>query len=139
MCTPRVGKLAGRGRVGPVYDAGEFRAVSFEDIQAVCSYANAHVYVRVGSELRHYSRGAPMGEPSSCAQANGVALHAEQEFKTRRERDHKDGARIATLGFVDDMHYRFAYDKQDRVWCKAEALQMAREAENTYPAPLALE
>ena len=139
VCTPKLGPLRGHGRVGPVYDSETCRAVSFDDIGAVCAYVNAHVYVRVGSELRHYTRGAPMGEPGSCAQANGVALDAEQEFKAQRERDHSDSGRICTLGFVDDMHFRFAYDVRGRAWSKASAERMAEMAETTYPAPLTLE
>ena len=80
-----------------------------------------------------------MGEPGSCAQANGVALDAEQEFKAQRERDHSDSGRICTLGFVDDMHFRFAYDVRGRAWSKASAERMAVMAETTYPAPLTLE
>ena len=139
VCVPKIGKLAGRGRIGPVYDASEFRAVSFDDIRAVCNHVNTHVYVRVGSELRHYLRGAPMGEPGSCAQANGVGLHAEQQFLAERQRCQGDGARVATLGFVDDMHFRFAFDRRGKVWSKASAVQMAVEAEGLYPAPLELE
>ena len=139
VCVPKTGKLAGRGRVGPVYDAGEFRAVSFDDIRDVCSHVNTHVYVRVGCELRHYRRGAPMGEPGSCAQANGVALHAEQQFVAQRDGCQGDGARVATLGFVDDMHFRFAFDRRGKLWSKESALELAAAAETLYPAPLELE
>ena len=137
--TPKTGKLTGRGCIGPVYDPDEFRAVSFNDIRDVCSYVNEHVYVRVGSELRHYLRGAPMGEPGSCAQANGVALHAEQQFVAERQKCPGDGARVATLGFVDDMHFRFAFDRKGKVWTRASAVQLAEAAETMYPAPLELE
>ena len=139
VCTPKVGPLRGHGRIGPVYDKETFRAVSFDDVSAVCDWVNAHVYVRVGSELRHYTRGAPMGEPGSCAQANGVAMHAEQMFLARRERDHGDGVRICTLGFVDDMHFRFAYDVRGRIWSRESAEEMAAEAVGLYPPPLSLE
>ena len=139
VCTPKMGRLRGRGRVGPVYDSEEYRPVSFDDIRAVCSWVNEHVYVRVGSELRHYLRGAPMGEPGSCAQANGVALHAEQSYLAQREKEHGDGARVATLGFVDDMQFRFAYDRRGHVWSQASAVRMAAEADAVYPAPLSLE
>ena len=139
VCTPKQGPLRGRGRIGPVYDSEDYRPVSFDDIRDVCSWVNSHVYVRVGSELRHYLRGAPMGEPGSCAQANGVALHAEQSFLDQRERKCGDGARVATLGFVDDMQFRFAYDKRGLVWSQESAEQMAAEADAVYPAPLELE
>ena len=136
---PKLGPLRGHGRVGPVYDSETARAVSFTDIGNVCAHVNAHVYVRVGSELRHYTRGAPMGEPSSCAQANAVAMHAEQTNLDERERDHGDGCRIRTLGFVDDMHFRFAYDTRNRAWTKASAEEMVKAAETLYPSPLTLE
>ena len=139
VCVPKTGPLRGHGRVGPVYDKEMFRAVSFADIGDVCAHVNAHVYVRVGAELRHYTRGAPMGEPSSCAQANAVAMNAEQNYLTQRERDHEDGSRVRTLGFVDDMHFRFAYDTQGRIWTKESAQEMSRTAETLYPAPLTLE
>ena len=48
-----------------------------------------------------------MGEPGSCAQANGVCLHAEQTYHVERERAFGDSARIASSGFVDDLHTRF--------------------------------
>ena len=80
VCVPKIGRLRDRGRVGPTYDDEEFRQVSFGQIRDVAAWLNTHVYVRVGSELRQYTRGAPMGEPGSCSQANGVTLDAEQTY-----------------------------------------------------------
>ena len=73
----------------------------------MCAYINRQTYVKVGSEIRHACMGAPMGEPGSCAQANGVCLHAEQTYHVERERAFGDSARIASSGFVDDLHTRF--------------------------------
>jgi hypothetical protein len=93
-----------------------------------------------------------MGEPASefcvprqiclgtqCAQANSVCLDAEQTYMTNRERVRGDSARIASVGFVDDMHFRFAYDRQDLLWTRQEAEDMLVESRTIYPAPLVLE
>ena len=139
MAVPKTGKLKGRSSVGPVYDHDEARAVSFGQVKDVCNYCNKNVFVRVGSELRKYLRGAPMGEPGSCASANGVCVHAEQTWLTAREKQFKDSARVCTIGFVDDIHFRFAYDVKGRVWPKSEAVEMCKQIHSVYPAPLALE
>ena len=80
-----------------------------------------------------------MGEPGSCASANGVCVHAEQTWLTAREKQFKDSARVCTIGFVDDIHFRFAYDVKGRVWPKSEAVEMCKQIHSVYPAPLALE
>ena len=139
MAVPKTGKLKGRSSVGPVYNHEEERAVSFNTVKDVSNHCNENVYVRVGSELRKYVRGAPMGEPGSCASANGVCLDAEQTWVEQREQNHKDSARVCTIGFVDDIQFRFAYDVQGRVWPKAEAVEMCKQVHGVYPPPLALE
>ena len=139
MAVPKVGKLKGRSSVGPAYDPDEARFVTFQQVKDVSNFCNRNVYVRVGSELRKYTRGAPMGEPGSCASANGVCLSAEQAFRDRREQECGDSARISTIGFVDDIQFRFAYDVQGRVWPRAEAEQMCAQVHDVYPPPLSLE
>ena len=79
-----------------------------------------------------------MGEPG-CAQANSVCLDAEQRFHVARESAYGDSARIATLGFVDDMLFRYAYDRAGRVWTRAEAVEMLEQSRTMFPAPLSLE
>ena len=138
VCVPKMGRLRDRGRVGPTYDNEEFRQVSFGQIRDVAAWLNTHVYVRVGSELRQYTRGAPMGEPGSCSQANGVTLDAEQTYLEKNVKE-CDEARVATLGFVDDMHFRFFYDVRGRVWPRADAVRMCEEMRTLYPPPLSLE
>ena len=139
MAVPKVGKLKGRSSVGPVYNAEEERAVSFQMVKDVSNYCNNNVFVRVGSELRKYVRGAPMGEPGSCSSANGVCIHGEQTWLAQRELQYGDSARVDTIGFVDDIQFRFAYDVQGRVWPKSEALEMCKQVHNVYPPPLSLE
>ena len=80
-----------------------------------------------------------MGEPASCAQANSVCLHAEQTHWARRQAAFGDSARIDSFGFVDDMHFRFAFDPLGRVWPKHEALELLAEMLVVYPPPLVLE
>ena len=125
--------------MGPVYDKDEARAVSFQMVKDICNHCNKNVHVRVGSELRKYFRGAPMGEPGSCASANGVCLDAEETWLAQREQQYSDSARICTIGFVDDIQFRFAYDVQGRVWPKAEAVEMCQQIHSVYPPPLSLE
>ena len=139
MAVPKIGKLKGRSRVGPVYDKDEGRFVTFQKVKDVSNFCNTNVHVMVGSELRKYTRGAPMGEPSSCASANGVCLDAEQTYRSKREEQYGDSARISTIGFVDDIQFRFAYDVKGRVWPKAEAVEMCSQVHEVYPPPLSLE
>lgn len=73
------------------------------------------------------------------ADGGRVALHAEQKFVTQRDECQGDGARVATLGFVDDMHFRFAFDRCGKLWTKTSAMELAVAAECIYPAPLELE
>ena len=139
VAVPRVGKLKGRAYIGVPGDPEDFHTVSFADVQEISAYLTRNVHVRVGSELRRYLRGAPMGEPGSCAQANGVSLDGEQTYFETRKKNHGDAERIATLGFVDDIHFRFGYDRRGRTWTKASAEKMLREVHDIYPPPLALE
>ena len=83
--------------------------------------------------------GAPMGEPASCAQALSVCLHAEQSFHTTRETAEGDSARDASLGFVDDMQFRYGYELSDRVWTRASARELLEQSRAIYPPPLELE
>ena len=83
--------------------------------------------------------GTPMGEPASCGQANGVCLDAEQTFVEQRAVNVGDDARVCTVGFMDDINFRFMYDLEGRVWTKTTAEQMLRECESLYPLPLSLE
>ena len=68
-----------------------------------------------------------------------MCLHAEQTYHVERERVFGDSARIASSGFVDDLHTRFAYDPLGRVWPRVEAEAMTTEMSVLYPPPLALE
>ena len=103
------------------------------------AFINANTYVRVGTEMRHMQRGAPMGEPASCAQANAVCMHAEQQFHRARERECGDSARIASLAFVDDLQPRVGYDMDDRVWTRRDAEALLDDIRGMYPPPLSLE
>ena len=79
------------------------------------------------------------GSSWGCAQANSVCMDAEQRFHVERERSHGDSARIATLGFVDDLFFAYAYDRAGRVWTKAEAQALLASSNSMFPAPLELE
>ena len=68
-----------------------------------------------------------------------MCLDAEQRFHVQRELVGGDSARIASLGFVDDLFYRYGHDPKGRVWPRAEAVKMLRESRSMYPAPLTLE
>ena len=103
------------------------------------AFINENTYVRVGNEMRHMRRGAPMGEPASCAQANAVCMHAEQRFHRARERECGDSARIASLAFVDDLQPRVGYDMDDCVWTRQEAEALLDDIRGMYPPPLSLE
>lgn len=83
--------------------------------------------------------GTPMGEPASCAQANSVCMDAEQRFMTERERVAGDSARVATVGFVDDIFPKYAYDREGRIWPRREAEELLAATRSMYPAPLSLE
>jgi hypothetical protein len=83
--------------------------------------------------------GTPMGEPASCAQANAVCQDAEQIAHIQRESACGDSERIANLGFVDDMLYKFAYDRADRGWTRQQANELLEAATSMFPAPLSLE
>ncbi len=68
-----------------------------------------------------------------------MCLHAEQLFHVAREREAGDSARIGSLGFVDDLQYKYGYDLQDRAWTKQEALDLLESSRTMYPPPLELE
>ena len=105
----------------------------------MCEYITLNTYVRIGPELRHMLVGTPMGEPASCAQANAVCQDAEQIAHIQRESACGDSERIANLGFVDDMLYKFAYDRADRGWTRQQANELLEAATSMFPAPLSLE
>jgi hypothetical protein len=112
----------------------------------VCEYITLNTYVRIGPELRHMLVGTPMGEPgqclctlATCAQANAVCQDAEQIAHIQRESACGDSERIANLGFVDDMLYKFAYDRADRGWTRQQANELLEAATSMFPAPLSLE
>ena len=105
----------------------------------MCEYITLNTYVRIGPELRHMLVGTPMGEPASCAQANAVCQDAEQIAHIQRESACGDSECIANLGFVDDMLYKFAFDRADRGWTRQQANELLEAATSMFPAPLSLE
>ena len=120
-------------RAGKAYD-DEHVTVMLSDILEINAYSNRRSIMRVGNEIRRYFKGTPMGEQSSCAKANGVALDAELSADEARERTHGDSQRNLSLAYVDDVHVRIAYSPTgQRGW----DLQSARSyILQCYPAPL---
>jgi hypothetical protein len=139
ITVPKMGKLSCGARVGPAYDDETMVSITLDTIQQVCAFVIRNTYVRVGDELRKMLMGTPMGEPGSCAQANGVCLDAEQSFVESRELTVGDSERVCTVGFMDDLHFRLMYDLKGILWTKESAEAMMRECESLYPAPLSLE
>ena len=74
-----------------------------------------------------------------CAQALSVCVQAEQLFHTQRESEVGDSARIASLGFVDDLQFKYAYELSDRGWTRAAARAMLEQSRTLFPPPLTLE
>ena len=80
--------------------------------------------------------GTPMGEPGSCAKANGVCLDDELNADAEREKRYGDSERNLSLAFVDDKHIRVAYDNV--LWSR-ESAQEYLEVLRNYSAPLVME
>ena len=122
--------------LGPAYNLEEQVEIRFEDMIEICDYSNDRSFLRVGKEIRRYVMGTPMGEPGSCAKANGVCLDDELNADAEREIRYGDSERNLSLAFVDDKHIRVAYD--DILWSR-ESAQEYLEVLRNYSAPLVME
>ena len=124
-------------RLGPSYDEDEFVTIPISTLLELGAYTSRRSIIQIGSELRHYRLGTPMGHQESCAKANGVALDAELRFAESRD----DSARDLSASFVDDMFVRVAYAKDDpsHPWTRASALEYARGLTSCFPEPLRME
>ena len=122
--------------LGPAYNLEEQVEIRFSDMIDICDYSNDRSIMRIGKQIRQYVMGTPMGEPGSCAKANGVCLDDELNADAEREKQFGDSERNVSLAFVDDKHIRVAYD--DILWSK-ESAQEYLEGLRTYSAPLKME
>lgn len=126
-------------RLGPAYNPDEFVEVPFGVITELGAYTSRRSIMRVGSEVRHYKIGTPMGHQMSCAKANTVCLDAELTHDEERERIYGDSERNLSLSFVDDSHLKVAYHKGgEGGWTRESASEYADQI-LTYPAPLEME
>eukprot|EP01050_Picozoa_sp_SAG11_P019662 SAG11_NODE_3172_length_2635_cov_2.232650_3_plen_115_part_00 len=93
--------------------------------------------MKVGKQVRHYHIGTPMGEPGSCAKANGLCLDDELRVDAEREAAWGGGysERNCSLAFVDDKHVRVAYD--DIPWTQDSAEEYVT-ALKQYSDPLTM-
>ena len=118
--------------------------IKFDDIIQVNVYAfaNENSYMFVGTQLRKYRVGIPMGDPLSCAKANGTCLHAEMTCDNNREKRVGDSERNLTLCFMDDLFIKVAYDAEEHdgeQWTEASAEDFKEELKKCYPKRLVLE
>ena len=139
ICMPRQGRRVQGARVGKAYDP-EFVTVSIQDILDICVYSNTRSIMYVGTELRQYFQGIPMGEQGSCAKANGVALDAELRCDAQREATHGDSERNLSLDYVDDAHNNVVYSETGAMgWTRDSALEYCADIRGCYPHPLFME
>ena len=115
--------------------------INFDDIVQVNEFANESSYMFVGKEIRKYRLGIPMGDPLSCAKANGTCLHAEMTCDKAREERRGDAQRNLTLCYMDDLFMKVAYEvgDGDEEWTEKEADEYLEELKQCYPARLVLE
>ena len=116
--------------------------VTFNDIRQVNAFANENSYMYVGKQLRKYRVGIPMGDPLSCAKANGTCLHAEMKCDTTREERVGDAERNLTLCFMDDLFIKVVYEvdgSREGGWTEASAEEYKEELKKCYPERLVLE
>jgi hypothetical protein len=140
ICMPRKNTKLQDCRPGSSYDEEEFVTITVQDIVDICVYSNSRSIMFVGTELRQYFQGIPMGEQGSCAKANGVALDAELQCDVDRARTHGDSERNLSLQYVDDAHNRVAWsDNPELGWSRESAVAYAASIRECYPAPLFME
>ena len=116
--------------------------IKFDDIVAVNDFANKNSFMYVGGQLRQYRLGIPMGDPLSCAKANGTCLDAEMRCDDRRAAVHGDAERNLTLCFMDDLFMKVAYDPEAEgagEWTEASADEYIEQIKACYPKRLVLE
>ena len=136
ICVPRSGATMASCRAGRATDEDHV-TVLISDIADINAYSNSRSIMHVGTEMRRYFKGTPMGEQSSCAKANGVGLDAELTFDEQRQASHGDAARNMSLAYVDDAHVRIAYYEDGRAgWSEESARDYARGLMGCYPSPL---
>ena len=132
-----------------VFDDSDHVEITFEDIIDVNTFAEEHSYMFVGTQLRKYKLGVPMGDPLSCAAALSCTLAAEMSADSTRQTRCGDADRNLSLCFMDDLFFKVAYEsakacaeqtRQGRdAWTKASARQYIAELMSCYPKPLELE
>ena len=116
--------------------------INFDDIRQVNAFANENSYMFVGKQLRKYRVGIPMGDPLSCAKANGTCLHAEMQCDNRRAERVGDAERNMTLCFMDDLFIKVAYEVDATgadAWTEQSAEEFKEELKSCYPERLVLE
>ena len=122
-------------RVGKSYDP-DHATITVDDVMEVCKYTNDNTYVFVGTELRHYHLGTPMGAPGSCAKANGVGLDAEIRMDQVTQHDPD---RNLSISYVDDKHARVAWSTDTSLGWSLESAQAYCTELLQYPKPLVME
>ena len=136
ICVPRKGAKMATCHVGYAQDE-EHCTVFLSDIIEVTEFANSRSIMRVGKELRKYTKGTPMGMQASCASANGVGLDAEFTADAQREASHGDSVRNLSLSYVDDCRVGIAWSESGaHGWTLESAREYARTIMDCYPAPL---
>ena len=136
VIVPKYGRGIKRCRVGPVYNDDEDVSIPLQQILDIGAWTSRRSIIKVGSEIRHYRLGTPMGHQESCAKAGGVCLDSEIRTDEARERSHDDSERNLTCAFVDDAHIRVAYSESRALgWTRESAREYARQL-LVYPKPL---
>ena len=139
ICMPKRGAKIANCRPGQSYD-DDHVTVSLQDIVDVAEYSNSRSIMFVGTELRQYTQGIPMGEQGSCAKANGVALDAELRCDAEREETHGDSERNLSLQYVDDGYNKIVYSEEGCMgWTRESAVEYATQVRECYPHPLFME
>ena len=139
VSVPRRGAKMATCRQGPAMSE-DFVTITVDDILAVSTYAVQHSIVMVGTDVRHYHKGIPMGHQLSCALANGTAASAETHNDVRMAEAGFDPDRNLSLQYVDDANIRVAYSPSgERGWTRDSAVTMADMIQSCYPDPLVME
>jgi len=138
ITVPREGSGIRGCRLGASYDSEAFVTIPISDILEVGKFTSRRSIVQIGTELRHYSLGTPMGHQESCAKAGSVCLDAELRYDAARG---ADAARNLSSSYVDDMHVRVLYStaQTGHSWTRESAEEYARGLTTCFPEPLYME
>ena len=96
-------------RFGQLYEGEKLVQVDFNDIRDVSRWANEMSYMFVGTQLRRYVLGVPMGAPMACFQALATTKRCEDVCNEKME----DSERNVSVCVMDDLFLQILYDPSE--------------------------